>query len=138
MTREALPPDSLEKALFVHMRRMGADRLGMSPLEHDGEPWEVIANTVGTIRAIHVTAESAKHEGRFRSMVVVEVNNNGYRGGPDGLDSVLQALVSGVRLDGTKGQPLTTSFHVLPMVETPCIFRAPEPEVQSRSGGGAV
>lgn len=124
MTRESLRPDSLEKALLDKLRRVGADRLGVLQFEHDGEPWEVTANTISTIRTVHITAESVRREGLFRSMVVVQVNSNGYSGGPGGLDHVLQALVGGVRMERVTGEPATTSFHVLPVVETPAIFRA--------------
>jgi hypothetical protein len=70
---------------------------------------------------VHVVLKklSGPAEGHQRAMAVVDVQNNGYRGGPDGVALLLPALLQGLRVDG---YPSTRSYYVLPHLEVPRIF----------------
>jgi len=137
MTRE-LCPGTLEHLIFEKVRRCGAGRAHGQRITHGGGQYDLTVNTLSIIETVHVVAERVPDEsmpnGHQRAMAVVNVYDNGYRGGIEGSQYVFQALLKGVRV------PTGNSLHhrfVLPALDVPTIFVDPQPVDDPAIGEGA-
>lgn len=118
-----LADDPLALEAFEKIRRVGADRADGQTITCDGRKYHMTAHTVSTIRTVHVVLETldGKAAGHKRAMAIVEVSENGYAGGPGGLDLVLPALCEGIRVHGRPH--VTHDYRVLPWLPVPTAFQ---------------
>lgn len=118
-----LADDPLALLAFEKIRRNGVDRADGQTITHDGVIYRIISHTVGTIKAQHIClqAENGNAIGHKRSMVMVEITENGYAPEFNGLSPILPALVQGVRVPGHPGSNL--EYRVLPWVSVPLAFQ---------------
>lgn len=114
----------LEYAAFEKIRRNGIQRAGGKTIWHGGQEWLITVNVISTLTTSHVVLKrldksAVSHQ---QAMAILDITNNGYQGGPDGLSLLLPALQSGIQV---AGHPLTRSYRVLPCLEVPGIFTEP-------------
>ena len=114
-----LANDPLAFLTLEKIRRVGADRADGQTITHEGTEYGVTAHTISTITTVHVVLErlNGPGAGHQRAIAIVEVRDNGYPGGPGGLDYVLPALLNGVQVPD---HPVKQwSYCVLPWVPVP-------------------
>lgn len=110
------------------IRRVGVDRADGQIITHEGIAHNMIAHSISTIETFHVVLEplQGKAAGHKRALAIVKVREHGYAAGPGGLDLVLPALHSGIRVHGHPD--LNHDYFVLPWLAVPPAFQAIEQE----------
>ena len=106
------------------IRRVGVARADGQIITQEGIEHGMTVHTISTIKTVHVVLEalSGAAAGHQRAMAIVEVHENGYAGGPGGLDLVLRALYEGIRVHGHP--QITHDYRVLPLLPVPSAFQA--------------
>lgn len=125
MTGDAHPlaNDAVTLLAFEKCRRIGVERADGQTITHDGIEYRIISHTIGTIKAMHIVLEVTKGKavGHRRAMAMVEIRENGYAHGPNGLSLILPALYEGVRVPGHPHMNL--EYRVLPCLPVPLAFQ---------------
>lgn len=118
-----LANDPLAFLVFEKFRRVGADRADDQIITHQGIEHRMIAQTIGTIKTVHVVLQTlhGPDAGHQRAMAIVAVHENGYASGPDGLGLVLPALHAGIHVQGAPSS--TADYRVLPWLPVPPAFQ---------------
>ena len=119
-----LAHDPLALLVLEKVRRVGSDRADGQTIRYEGRDYGLTVNKIGVINTVHFVIEALDGPtlGHQRSMVILEILDDGYRGGPGGLDFVLPAMLNGVQVPG---HPLKSlSYRVLPCVPVPAVFSA--------------
>lgn len=128
ITPHPLAHEPLAFLAFEKIRRVGVDRADGQIITHEGIEHSMIAHSISTIETHHVVLEPLQGyaAGHKRAMAFVKVREHGYAPGPGGLDLVLPALHSGIRVHGHPD--LLHDYFVLPWLSVPPSFQAVEQE----------
>lgn len=111
--------DPLAFLALEKIRRVGAERADGQTITHECVEYGLTVHTVSTITTQFATLETLTGDamGHQRCIVIVEVRDSGYPGGPGGLDCVLPELANGVFVPGHPVKQWT--YRVLPWVPVP-------------------
>ena len=128
ITPHPLAHEPLVFLAFEKIRRVGVDRADGQIITHEGIEYRMIAHSISTIETHHVVLEllQGNAAGHKRAMAFVKVREHGYAPGPGGLDLVLPALYSGIRVH--EHPDLLHDYFVLPWLSVPPTFQAAEQE----------
>jgi hypothetical protein len=111
----------LERAIFEIYRRGGVDQLNDQEIDHDGDKYHVIANTVYTQKLTEVVLTKLDATGYKRAMAFLGIKNHSTSPFERGDKHLMAALSDGIRIPQTSGSRLH-SWRVLPWVEVPAAY----------------